>query len=863
MAEARVVIKGYNELKTPLKQAESDLKSFGQTAQMVGKMIDTASVILAIVAAVKALTEVVSDCTKEFKEQVEVDTRLNAVIKATGQQYKYTTKDIKEFANALQEQTRFGDEAIESAAQLLVATKKFSKEGLERTLELSADLAEAMGTDITAAAQTLSKALIEPGEGLNRLKTIGISFTDAEEDMIKSLREAGDELGAQQVILDKVEASYAGVAKSIGDLDTSKLDKIKSVWSDIKQDLGQLFTTTLGPVFNWIYTTLRWLERLMNQTIEKGNLNKYLANHDVEAIANNFTVDYLTKEREKMKSDYDYAVRDLRETWSTSWDAIERELGYTFEQFIELDRQKQKDILWYMRETFPQEIYGYNGGWSNERVTSILYELEMGLSDYQMLGKAIDIINADVLKAEQFAALQAQQEETDRIIAETQDAISKVLQQYGKLSETYVADTLEGQIQQVQALLEGELDDLTRTYLGEILDNLISQRKVVEEWVRNSESGLGFNFGIKTNFGLPQNNAMMGTNTMSILGVNGVRGLNLGASDILALDEMFKKYARLSSTYQMNTLQEEINTLTGYIEKYVDEDSPIGQYLNEIVESLELQLAQMKKSEKSGGTSGSSQGSQLFHNLGAAMQNFEDAADAVWEDFKGQIGEAGDLINRLSTNMAQFGPLLGAIVTALHYVIEGFVETIGNLLGEFVQWGLEPLREFGRMIGEILLPILREIMPSVVASGRVLMRLFQAIAKVLAPIVEILMKVIGPILTVLADVVVSIIGTVAWALEGLKYVVTWLLNKITFGAVGVSDNPGSLSDYVSNMMVTPGEGYEGLSSGSVGVTNASYSGGTVIHLNVYQQGVVVGEAGISEFAVMIRDELAGIGWNGR
>ena len=826
-------------------------------------MIDTASVILAIVAAVKGLTEAVGECVSSFKEQVEVDTRLEASIKATGQQYKYTTKEIKEFASALQEQTRFGDEAIESAAQLLIHTKKFSKEGLERTIELSADLAEAMGTDITSAAQTLSKALQEPGEGLNRLKTIGISFTDAEEDMIKSLRDAGDELGAQQVILDKVEASYAGIAKSVGDLDTSKLDKISKVWGDIKQDLGNLFTTTLAPVFNWIYTTLRWLERLMSQVIEKGNLNKYLANHDVEAIANNFTVDYLTKEREKMKSEYDYAVRDLRDTWATSWEAIERELGYTFDEFIELDRQTQKDILWYMRETFPQEVLGFNGGWSNDRVLQILYDLGMGLDNYQMLGKAIDMINADVLASEQFAALQAQQEETDRIIAETQDAITKVLQQYGKLSDTYVADTLEGQIQQVQALLEGELDDLTRTYLSEILENLINQRKVVEEYISNPTSGLGFSFGIKSSFGLAQNNAMMGTNTMSILGPGGVAKLDLGGTSILALDEMFNRYAKLSTTYQMEALESQIDTLLGYMEKYVDEDSPIATYLNEIVGSLNSQLEQMKKSTKT--TTSSSKPGGGLGNIGEAVENLKNAGEAVWEDFKSQAGEAGDLLNRLSTNMAQFGPLLGAIVTALHYVIQGLIETLGDWIEEFVQWGLEPIRELGRMIGEILLPIFKEIMPSIASSGRVIMKLFQSIAHVLAPIVEILMKVIGPVLTVLADVIVTIVGTISWAIDWIGYAITWLLNKITFGWIEQSSKPGSLNDYLEGMYSNPMDSYSLSGSGSngVGVTNASYSGGTVIHLNVNNYGNVVGTAGFEEFAIMIRDELQGLGWNGR
>ena len=259
---------------------------------------------------------------------------------------------------------------------------------------------------------------------------------------------------------------------------------------------------------------------------------------------------------------------------------------------------------------------------------------------------------------------------------------------------------------------------------------------------------------------------------------------------------------------------------------------------------------------------GNKVGAYVADKLGGTEKQGEAAGASIISDITDQMGEAGDVVQRLATNMASMGPLIGAIVTALHYVVQGLMETLGDVFNDFIKWGIEPLKEFGRMIGEILLPIFREIMPSVIASGQALMKLFQALAKVLAPIVEVIMKVIGPILTVLADVVVAIVGTISWALEGIKYVVTWLLNKITFGYVAVSDNPGSLDDYVSSMMVNPGEGYNS-SLSSVGTTNASYSGGTVIHVNINTYGPIVGSNGMAEFAIMLRNELEGLGWNGR
>lgn len=858
MATAKVIIKGEDQLKGPLKQAGNELTQFGQIAQKVGKMIDTASVILAIVAAVKELTQAVGACINEYKSQIEVDTKLNAVLKATNQQYKYSTKDIKDYASALQAQTRFADDAIESAAELLVATKKFDKEGLERTLDLSADLAEAMGTDITSAAQTLSKALQEPGEGLTRLKSIGITFTESEKNMITELRNAGKELEAQQVILDKVESAYGGVAKSIGSIDTSTLDKIKTVWSDIKENLGTAFQNALGPVFDWIYKTLRWLERLTSQVAERSNLNKYLSTGNVQALADNFTEDFLNKELTKRIEAKTTAYGTLSDNYYLN--KYLEDFQMSLDEFLRLSTDQRTNLILKLSN---------NDTTLANMVNQQAVAYDEANDELQTIVKAMEVQHQDILKSEQLAAIEAANAAADAVVEVTNDILGK----YGNLSETYQAQLLEDKISAVQKQLEEEsLDDFVRTCLEEILENLISQRKVEEAaYERGSANFQGFKvnfdpFGLNNAFsglngygGLP--NGLRFTDSFSLL--NGSSGI-LAGSDILELDKLFDKYASLSESYQIQLMEDNIARFSELMETYVDEDSVIGTYMAEILENLRVQLAQAKAAQKGSSSGSSSGGSGLgttIHNIGEAIETLKKGAGAVFDDLKSQAGEAGDLISRLASNMTQFGPLLGAIITALHYVIEGLMSEIKDILNEFVQWGLEPLRELGRMIGQIITPIFEEIMPSVIASGKVLMNLFGAIARLLTPIVEVLMKVIGPILTVLADVIVSIVGTISWAIDWLAYAITWVLNKITFGWVEQTANPGALSEYVSNMMMDPGAGYSGVNS-TTGV-NAAYSGVTNIYMNIYQNGTVVGEDGISQFAQIIRDELADLSYYSR
>lgn len=837
MSQAKVTIVGVDQLKGPLKQAQNELTGFESVAKKVGDTLKTAFAVGAIIKGVQELSKAVADCVNNFKAQIEVDTRLEAVLKATDQQYKYTTRDIKEYASALQRQTRFADDAIESAAQLLVATKKFSKEGLERTLDLSADLAEAMGTDITSAAQTLSKALQEPGEGLARLKSIGVTFTDAEKDMIQVLMDAGKELEAQQVILDRVEQAYGGVAKSIGSIDTSTLDKIGKVWGDIKEDLGNIFTNTLGPVFDWIYEKLIWLQRLTGQVAEKSNLKKYMREGNVDAIADNFTTDFLTEQLNKTYKDYRKAMELLTTDYADAFLQIEEKLHINVEEFLEKGWDEQWDIL--------KEVFG-----ESSQLAFNISQIADNTYDTVILTKALERQQELDAEATRKLLLEQSRAKNSGLFGNFADPSTT-----GNLAQTLVHGYLGTGISDsaTMSILYGNLGMWTQT-TQTFMSTMYDWGDDLDELIKN--------LSLSPLFTSP---------TLSILGVAGVK--NLDFKNQIGLNELqtiVDTYGKNSRSFQEDLLQQQIDYLSDALEsafELVGEDSPIVTYLTEIYGTLNDQLAQLKKQNKGDGSgSGSNKGSlgKLFSGIGKAMGKLEDAAETVFEDFKSQAGEAGDLINRLATNMASMHPALGAIVTALHYVIEGLIETLGDLINDFVQWGLEPIREFGRMIGEILTPILQEIMPSVVASGKVLIQLFQAIARVLTPIVQILMRTLGPVLTVLADVVVSIVGTISWACDWIAYAITWVLNKITFGWVQQSANPGSLSSYLEGMYADPSGTYTGSgSTSSTGLATAAYSGGTNITVNIYQNAPVVGSGGMQEFCVMIKNELQDVGYYNR
>lgn len=256
-----------NEVKSTKgasEQASSGLGGLSASA------VKTAAEFAAVAVSVKAVISVCKDLINSYRDQDLAQARLQSVLKATGNQIGMSVKDLKDLASATQSVTRFGDEAVMEAEKLLIATQALDKDGLQRAIMASADLAEVMGMDIVSAASAMAFALQDPTNGLTRLRRQGIAFTDEEAQQIQALQDANDLFGAQALILEKVESKYKGVATAVASTNTGKLEQIKNVWSDIKEGLGQGLLDSISPALETLYG---WLSRISSWVADVADLN--------------------------------------------------------------------------------------------------------------------------------------------------------------------------------------------------------------------------------------------------------------------------------------------------------------------------------------------------------------------------------------------------------------------------------------------------------------------------------------------------------------------------------------------------------------------------------------------------------------
>jgi hypothetical protein len=200
-----------------------------------------AAVIAAIVGITAGLIGLTSLMTRFVSSSVEAQkqqAQLASAIRSTGGAAGQTLASLNAHAAALQKVTNFGDEATNSAQGLLLTFTKIRGDTFERATAAVQDVATAMGQDLKGAAIQVGKALNDPVLGMTALSRSGITFTEAQKELVKSMVASGDMLGAQNLILKELETQFGGSARAARETLGGALTALGNAWGDLFEKSG-------------------------------------------------------------------------------------------------------------------------------------------------------------------------------------------------------------------------------------------------------------------------------------------------------------------------------------------------------------------------------------------------------------------------------------------------------------------------------------------------------------------------------------------------------------------------------------------------------------------------------------------------
>ena len=229
-----------------VKQAEKAFADIGSNIKVAGAAIGAAFIGLGVVTAKFA-----GDSIEAAEAVATANARLGQVAKSMGifgtQTQKVTDRLIK-FAEANELTTAVDAEVIKATQAKLLTFKELANTAddtggaFDRATMAALDLAAAgFGSAETNAIQ-LGKALQDPIKGITALTRSGVTFTESEKELIKTLVESGDILKAQDMILQSIETQVGGTAAATANAS----DKMRLAFENVQESVG----AALLPTFN-------------------------------------------------------------------------------------------------------------------------------------------------------------------------------------------------------------------------------------------------------------------------------------------------------------------------------------------------------------------------------------------------------------------------------------------------------------------------------------------------------------------------------------------------------------------------------------------------------------------------------------
>ena len=249
--------------KKALDNAQKDLQTFSKKAKKTFDGLATAGRNIGIGLAAVGIGAVAigKDLVQAAENAATANSRIDQIAESMGvfgDESKSATERIKDLADEIARKTGIDQNQIKQAqATLLTFGEIASTAGdvgssFDRATQASVDLAAAgFGTAESNAIQ-LGKALNDPITGLSALTRSGVTFTDEQKDLIKSLVESGDTLEAQNMILEAIETQVGGTAEATA----NSSDKMSVAFSQLKEKLGTQLLPVFERVTNWVIDTL-------------------------------------------------------------------------------------------------------------------------------------------------------------------------------------------------------------------------------------------------------------------------------------------------------------------------------------------------------------------------------------------------------------------------------------------------------------------------------------------------------------------------------------------------------------------------------------------------------------------------------
>lgn len=159
-------------------------------------------------------------------------------LKSTHDASGETVVSITDLADSLSQLTPFTAETTQAAENMLLTFTNIGSSVFPQATQTVLDMSQALGQSATSSAMQLGKALNDPITGVSALQRVGVTFTDSQKAMIKSMVDTGNTAGAQKIILQELQKEFGGSAEAAGKTFPGQLAILGNSFHDLMKNVG-------------------------------------------------------------------------------------------------------------------------------------------------------------------------------------------------------------------------------------------------------------------------------------------------------------------------------------------------------------------------------------------------------------------------------------------------------------------------------------------------------------------------------------------------------------------------------------------------------------------------------------------------
>ena len=249
-------------------KATAEMKQVGDKAKGMGAGFKGVAGAVAGGLAIGAVVGFGKAAIGAAEESEKATAGLQNVFKQMGDSTGTAATEAMKYADELSALTAIEDETIIAAQTQLATFGAVSDETartsgiFDRATAAAADLAAAGFGSMDSNAVALGKALNDPIKGIGALAKSGVTFTDAEKEMIAGMQEAGDMTGAQKVVLEALEKQVGGTAAAT----VTESERMTKATGDLTESVGagllpafQALAPILQSVAGFLQENMTWI----------------------------------------------------------------------------------------------------------------------------------------------------------------------------------------------------------------------------------------------------------------------------------------------------------------------------------------------------------------------------------------------------------------------------------------------------------------------------------------------------------------------------------------------------------------------------------------------------------------------------